>query len=84
MDAVKGLKSALILVLSVSILLLSWTTYLERSQNRKIEAFAKAMSEVKTESQAKQVIRSFLVSSDNDSLGLSAEADNQNCNWICK
>ncbi len=84
MDAIKGLKFALVLVLVVSAALLSWTTYLERSQNRKIEAFARAMSEAQTESQAKQVIRSFLVTTDTGSQGLSASADVQECRWLCK
>ena len=84
MDAIKGLKYALVLVLIVSAALLSWTTYLERSQNRKIEAFAKAMTEVQTESQARQVVRSFMISSEVDSQGLSASADSINCKWLCK
>mgnify|MGYP001574566723 CR=1 FL=1 len=71
MDAIKGLKFALVLVLIVSAALLTWTTYLERSQNRNIQAFADAMGEVETESQAQQVIRSFLLNSEVSLKGVS-------------
>ncbi len=84
MDPIKGLKYALVMVLVVSAALLGWTTYLERSQNRKIESFAKAMTETQTENQARQVIRSFLNNTEIDSSALSASADEKSCNWLCK
>jgi predicted outer membrane protein len=84
MDAIKGLKYALVLVLVVSSALLAWTTYLERSQNRKVEAFAEAMAQVQTESQARQVIRSFMINSKITPKGLSASADDNTCKWLCE
>lgn len=84
MDAIKGLKFALVLVLIISAALLGWTTYLERSQNHKIEAFANAMKQAQTESQARQVVRSFIISSDTGTQGLAASADNPACSWLCK
>lgn len=84
MDAIKGLKYALVLVLIVSAALLTWTTYLERSQNHKIEAFSQAMKEAKTETQARQVVRSFLANSEIDLRATSASADDPSCEWLCE
>ena len=84
MDAIKGLKYALVLVLVVSAVLLGWTTYLERTQNRKIEQFAQSVVGAKDELEAKTIIRNFLVDTEKDPVANSASADITACQWLCE
>lgn len=83
MDALKGLKYALVMVLVTSAILLGWTTYQERAWNRKVEAFSQAVAQSRTEDQAKQVIRSFLNDVQKSPAASSASADNPGCDWLC-
>ncbi len=83
MDAISGLKYALVLVLIVSAALLGWTTYLERSTNSKIEAFSSAIGQAQNEAQARQVIQNFLIDTEKFNPALSASADSQPCSWLC-
>lgn len=83
MNAVTGLKYALVLVLVTSSVLLGWTTYLERKSNRQVEAFARAIGQAPSEDVAKQVILNFLDDANKSSAALSASADDQPCSWLC-
>ncbi len=83
MDAIKGLKYALVLVLVTSAILLGWTTYLERKLHGQQEAFANAMASVKNEQEAKQVIQSFLTDTHVRDMARSADAG-ASCDWLCK
>lgn len=83
MEAIKGLKYALVLVLIVSAILLGWTTYLERSQRHSIEQFAQDIGEARTESQAKSIIRTFLSNSNQAPVANTASADSIPCDWLC-
>ena len=84
MDALKGLKAALVLVLVVGSALLAWTTYLERKQNRQIEDFSNAVSQVKSEAEARTIIKNFLADTEKLDLGNSADADYLSCRWLCE
>lgn len=84
MDAIKGLKYALVLVLITSAVLLGWTTYLERKTSGQVEAFAEAIGQANSEDSAKQVIRNFLLDTNHDPAALSASADEQPCAWLCE
>lgn len=84
MEATKGLKYALVLVLISSAVLLGWTTYLERKTNAQVEAFAEAIGQVDSEDSAKKVIRNFLLDSNHGAAALSASADGQSCSWLCE
>lgn len=83
MDAIKGLKYALVLVLVTSAILLGWTTYLERQLHHKQEAFSKAVAQVKSQEEAKQVISAFLQDTHIQSAANSASAG-LDCNWLCE
>ncbi|HMQ01794.1 MAG TPA: hypothetical protein PKD79_01845 [Candidatus Doudnabacteria bacterium] len=83
MDALSGLKYALVLVLITSAILLGWTTYLERKTNRQIEAFSGAITQVQNEQQAREVVRNFLTDTQKLEAALSASADSQPCGWLC-
>ncbi len=82
MDALKGLKYALVLVLVTSAILLGWTTYLERKLHSQQEAFATAVATVKNEQDAKQVIQAFLKDTHVRDVANSADADTS-CSWLC-
>lgn len=82
MDSTKGLKYALVLVLVTSAILLGWTTYLERSLNKKQIAFSNAIAAAQNQQQAKDVIQAFLVDTHVRAIGNSAFADSS-CSWLC-
>lgn len=84
MNQATGLKYALVLVLVTSAVLLGWTTYLERSADSKIEAFAEGIGRAQSEQQAKQVIKNFLDDSQKTDAALSASADDTGCAWLCE
>lgn len=84
MEAVTGLKYALVLVLIVGCALLGWTTYLERKQNRQIEDFSNSISQAKNETHAKAIVKSFLEDTQKLDIGNSADADFTSCVWLCK
>ncbi|MEZ4180009.1 MAG: hypothetical protein R3B41_00610 [Candidatus Doudnabacteria bacterium] len=84
MDAIKGLKYALILVLATSVVLLGWTTYLRRSLDNKVAKFQASMGQAKSEAEAKEVIKKFMADIDFDPIAQSASADNYPCDWLCE
>lgn len=84
MDAIKGLKYALVMVLVVSVALLGWTTYLERKQSALVEQFAREVGRAQTEAEAKAVIKNFLQATNTDSKALSASADVSLDGWLVK
>ncbi len=84
MNAITGLKYALVLVLVTSTILLAWTTYIERRLDHKIADFASAVAAAKSEAEAKQVIQAFLNDTGKRPVANSASADSYNCAWLCK
>lgn len=84
MDAIKGLKYALVLVLITSAVLLGWTTYLRRNLDNKVEKFQASMGQAQSEAEAKQVIKEFMADLDFDPVAQSASADNYPCEWLCE
>lgn len=82
MDAIKGLKYALVMVLVTSAVLLGWTTYLERQLHQKQVAFSNAVIAAKSSEEAKQVIQAFLEDTEVRSKANSASADDS-CFWLC-
>lgn len=84
MNAVQGLKYALVMVLVTSAILLGWTTYLERQLDKKMAAFSRAIAEAKNEADAKEIIQNFLIDTHKQPTASSASADSQPCDWLCK
>lgn len=84
MDAMKGLKYALVMVLVTSAILLGWTTYIERRLDHKLADFSNAVMQAKSEAEAKQVIQGFLTETGRRPVASSASADSQTCDWLCK
>lgn len=84
MDAIKGLKYALVMVLITSAVLLGWTTYLERQIDRKVAAFSRAVAEAKTEQEARVIIQNFLTDTGKPPVANSASADVAPCAWLCQ
>lgn len=84
MNAVQGLKYALVMVLVTSAILLGWTTYLERQLDKKMAAFSSAIAQAKSEAEAKEIIQSFLIDTNKRPTATSASADSQPCDWLCE
>ncbi len=82
MDALKGLKYALVMVLITSAILLGWTTYLERQLHKKQVAFSAAVAQAKSQQEAREVIQAFLEDTKVRQTATSASAD-ASCFWLC-
>jgi hypothetical protein len=84
MDAIKGLRYALVMVLITSVVLLGWTIYLERRLDRKLQNFASAIGQVKSEQGARFIIQQFLSDTHKQPIANSATADQKECWWLCE
>lgn len=84
MNAVQGLKYALVMVLITSAILLGWTTYLERQIDRKVAVFSRAVATAKSEQEARSIIQNFLTDTGKQPFANSASADITQCAWLCQ